>query len=185
MKTCIFCGQEAIYQLKNKSWCCSLSKNSCPEMRRRNGNGNRNKKRTEDFRKKMSNLMSGSKNHMYGTKGFWIGKKRSNEDINKFRLSHQLNIDQIRKKYLFFSQIEEMRYNPDKPEYKEIQVHCKNHNCQNSKEQEGWFTPTRNQLFERIRQIEHNDGNDGSYFYCSEKCKQTCDLYGKIGRAHV
>jgi hypothetical protein len=70
-----------------------------------------------------------------------------------------------------------MRYNPNKPGEKEIQVHCKNHLCKNSKEKGGWFTPSRIQLVERIRQIEHVDGNDGSYFYCCEKCKQLCPLY--------
>lgn len=83
------------------------------------------------------------------------------------------------KTYPTFSKIEEMRYNPITLDEKEIQVHCKNHNCPNSKEQGGWFTPTYQQLYERIRQIEHELGTDGSYLYCSDECKQICPLFGK------
>jgi hypothetical protein len=91
---------------------------------------------------------------------------------NKFKLS----IENINKKYPFFSKIEEMRYNPDKPEEKEIQIHCKNHKCKNSKEKGGWFTPTR-QRFKDRKDFLENEGLDRSGFYCSEKCKNTCPLY--------
>jgi very-short-patch-repair endonuclease len=30
------CNQEAQFQLKNKKWCCSISNNKCPEIRRKN-----------------------------------------------------------------------------------------------------------------------------------------------------
>ncbi len=111
-------------------------------------------------------------------------KYRNNLKISQNRLdvkfkksiSKKLPLEDINKKYLFFSKIEEMRYNPDKPEEKEIQVHCKNHNCPNSKEQGGWFTPTYSQFYERIRQIEKN-GNDHCCFYCSKECKLQCPLY--------
>ena len=94
---------------------------------------------------------------------------------NKYRISN------IKIKYLLFSKIEEMRYNPNIPiEEKEIQVHCKNHNCPNSKERGGWFTPYSRQITERIRHIE-NKGIDNSYFYCSEECKQACPLYRSNG----
>jgi len=90
-------------------------------------------------------------------------------------LTHKLTIEKINCRYPLFSRIEEMRYNPDKPG--EIQVHCKNHNCLNSKEKGGWFTPKYNQLYERIRAIEYFD-NDINNFYCSIACKNTCPLYG-------
>lgn len=48
-----------------------------------------------------------------------------------------------------------------------IEVKCKK--C------EKWFTPTGNQLQERIRALSH--GSDGQYMYCSEECKGTCPLY--------
>ncbi len=94
--------------------------------------------------------------------------------------TNRLSIEKIKNRYPLFSQIEEMRYNPDKPGEKEIQVRCKNHNCPNSKEQGGWFVPTYIQLYERIRQIEKN-GGDLCYFYCSAKCKNECPLYNSRG----
>jgi 5-methylcytosine-specific restriction endonuclease McrA len=116
-----------------------------------------------------------------------IGRKHSAKTKNKLRLAKigKLNprygkyrtIEYIKKKYPFFSRIEEMRYNPDKPGEKEIQVHCKNHLCENSKEKGGWFTPTYIQLYERIRNLEKEYGNDGAYFYCSQECKNVCPLF--------
>lgn len=83
-------------------------------------------------------------------------------------------IEYLNEKYPTFSIIEEMRY---KPNTNIIQVRCKNHNCKKSKEKGGWFTPTSRQLEKRIERIE-NQGIDGSYFYCSNKCKEECPLFG-------
>ena len=114
-----------------------------------------------------------------------IGKKQSIETIKKRTLKqygrkawNKLNIKNIKEKYPFFSQIEEMRYNPDKTREKEIQVRCKNHNCKNSKEKGGWFTPSHERLKDRIYAIENEKGNDGNYLYCSDECKNQCPLFG-------
>ena len=111
-------------------------------------------------------------------------KKMSNSTkgqivTNQTKIKLKLTINRIKERYPIFAKVEEIRYNPDKPGEKEIQAHCKNHKCSNSKEQGGWFTPSYIQLYERIRQIEKSDGNGGSYLYCSQKCKQECPLYGK------
>jgi hypothetical protein len=90
---------------------------------------------------------------------------------------NRYTINFLKNKYDVFSKIEEMRYNPNKPGEKEIQVHCKNHNCPNSKEKGGWFTPNNREIAERLRSVEFC-GIDNSYFYCSDECKQTCILYG-------
>jgi len=128
-----------------------------------------------------------------GTPGYYKGKKLSDEHKRKISISNKgkvfsdkhrfkiriKSLDSIsdkKRKSPLFSKIEEMRYNPDKPGEKEIQVHCKNHKCPNSKEQGGWFTPTKTQLYERNRGIEILQ-NDGCYFYCSDKCKNDCPLY--------
>jgi len=60
-------------------------------------------------------------------------------------------------------------------------VHCKNHDCENSKEKGGWFVPTGVQLYERVRSLESEMGSDGSFFYCSKKCKELCPLYNQKG----
>jgi len=101
----------------------------------------------------------------------------SNETKKKMSIQSKLTIEKIQIIYPLFTKIEEMRYNPDKPDKQEIQVHCKNHNCPNSKEQGGWFTPTFSQIQMRKNQLEKSDGNDGSYFYCTNKCKNECILY--------
>ena len=89
----------------------------------------------------------------------------------------KFSIKKINKKYTFFSKIEEMRYNPNNYSEKEIQVHCKNHNCKNSKEKGGWFTPTYTQLHERIRALENPRGFAENNFYCCQECKDICPLY--------
>ena len=103
----------------------------------------------------------------------------NNRDSKLYLL--KVTIEKINKKYPFFSKIEEMRYTPDKPEEKEIQVRCKNHNCENSKEKNGWFTPSRSQINYRIKSIENPIGFGEDNFYCSQHCKDTCLLYGMRG----
>jgi len=55
--------------------------------------------------------------------------------------------------------------------------HCKNHLCENSKEQGGWFKLTYLQIRNRITNLNIGTGC-GDYFYCSEECKTICPLYG-------
>jgi len=129
------------------------------------------KKLTTKHKKKIGLKVKGEKHYLYNKSLSIITKKK----ISK---SNRYNISTIKKKYPTFSKIEEMRYNPDKPDEKEIQVHCKNHLCENSKEQDGWFTPiNREYIFRRILAIEKTDGNDGAYFYCSTKCRIKCPLF--------
>jgi len=101
---------------------------------------------------------------------------KNESDIKK---KHRINskkrtIEKIKNKYPTFSKEEEMRYNPDKPiEEREIQVHCKNCSCENSKEQGGWFTPSARQIEQRLYGLNMNL----SYFYCSDECKIECILF--------
>ncbi|HUU87207.1 MAG TPA: NUMOD3 domain-containing DNA-binding protein [Candidatus Glassbacteria bacterium] len=105
-------------------------------------------------------------------KGVGMTSSQKKKISNKLKM----RIRDIKIRYPFFSRIEEMRYNPDKPGEKEIQVHCKNHNCSNSKEKGGWFTPTRTQFQDRRNWLE-NEGKDICSFYCSNECKNNCPLY--------
>jgi hypothetical protein len=175
------CGQEAKYQLKHGKWCCSERFNSCPEVRRKNSETNRIKQ-------------AGKNNGMYGKKQS-IESRRKNSESNKkvwadpnstfnkksYRKnlrsalkqvgkSRRRTIEMIKKRYPLFYKIEKLRYNPNKPGEKEIQVRCKNHDCKK------WFTPTNIQLYERIRNIEHH-GLDNSFYYCSDECKNICPLF--------
>ena len=99
-----------------------------------------------------------------------MSRSGAKEKLSKIKT---FTIDQIQEKYTTFAKEEEMRYGPDG----KIQVHCKYSKCKNSKEKGGWFTPSKDQFFSRIYDLEKKDGNDGRYFYCPEGCKQKCCLY--------
>jgi len=161
MQLCDYgCGKEGKYYLSTvDKWCCSPSQNSC-----------------QIIRNNRSQRMMGKNNPMFGKK-----RKFSKVEIRKQSEGRKLTIDKLKKKYPFFSEVEEMQYNPEKLQEKEIQVHCKNHLCENSKEKGGWFSPSRSQIIERRRALEHPKGNDGRYFYCSEECKSECPLYNLKG----
>lgn len=193
------CGKEAKYTFKNGKKCCSKSFRSCVGFKNHYGMGKNHprygKKHTTYSKNKMSKSHTGKKLtdlQLYTARNNWKnrkhseesknkisksnkGKKRTKESIERIRKSQLKSITYWKTKYPFFAKIEELR---EHLITKEIQVRCKNHNCPNSKEKGGWFTPTYIQLYERIRQIEKN-GNDCSYLYCSYECKQKCPLYNK------
>jgi len=121
-------------------------------------------------------LNKGERNPMYGKK-----RTMSKRTRKRMSVSSMLKIQTLEERYPLFAKIEEMRYNPDVKG--EIQFHCKNHKCPNSKEQGGWFTPTYGQKIERIRQLENPEGNYGGYFYCCDECKQQCPLFNN--REHL
>lgn len=166
------CGKNAIYSPRKgmKKWCCEKHYNKCPQQI---------KIKTE--RALNSGKLYGRVPWNKNTKGLQVawnkGTEWNNKSIEKMKKSSKLTIKQINKRYPFFSKMENMRYDPDKLDEKEIQVHCKNTKCKYSKEKGGWFTPTYIQLYERIRQLEKDYGNDGSYLYCSDECKIECPLY--------
>jgi len=141
-----------------------------------------------ESKQKMSIQKLGNNNPNFGKKlsnktKQKIAEKLINRKLSKIHiLKLKRTINKIKTKYPIFSKIEKMRYNPDKPDEKEIQVHCKNHNCPNSKEQVGWFTPTGRQIELRIVEVEK--GNGGSYFYCCDECKRECPLFG-LNPTHI
>jgi hypothetical protein len=182
MKICDYgCGKEAkhFFPTVNK-WCCESNWKRCPEKR---PVGNKNSRfgttMTESTKKKISKKNKGKtawnkgKTNIYSKETIEKFKKRSG--INHWRYGKFYTIKDYKKYHPLLSKIEEMRYNPDKLDEKEIQVHCKNHNCSNSKEKGGWFTPSKSQIENRYAFIEK--GYDGSYFYCCDDCKQDCPLF--------
>ena len=126
------------------------------------------KKHSDETKEKLRNISLKRKTNPM------LGKKHSDKTKRLIGKKSKLNLNKIRKKYPLFYKIEEIRENPNTGK---IQVHCKNHNCSNSKEKGEWFTPGKYQLSDRIRALESQNGSDGCYFYCSDKCKQTCPLY--------
>lgn len=196
------CGRKANYQLKNGKWCCSSNWQSCPKSRQKNSEVIKNAWRKPETRKKYIEIMNQEytkkkhkkamnqikvkENISKAVSKMWKDPEKRKERIEsmnrrvvktKHSDSRSYSIERIKKLYPTFSAEEEMRYNPDKPGEKEIQVHCKYNKCKNSKENNGWFTPTRDQLERRRYALDNNDGNDGAYLYCSEECKKNCCLY--------
>lgn len=147
-------------------------KNVTTETRKKIGDSSRGRKHTQKTKDIISKKNKGMIPWNKGKQGYLTKPQLKNMSI-----SNLLTIEKIKEKYPLFAKVEEMRYNPDKPSEKEIQVHCKNHLCKNSKEQGGWFTPERVRLQSRIYSLEKKDGNEGRYLYCSDECINVCPLY--------
>jgi len=191
------CNQKAKYQFKNGKRCCSDNVSKCPAIKKIIGEAHKGmiisqktrlavsksrlgKKDSLETRKRKSEARKGCKNPIYGKRRSNKTRKKISEAVMGRPAHNKFTIELLQETYPFFSKIEEMRYNPDKPGEKEIQVHCKNHNCVNSIEKGGWFTPTAEQIYARKNSLE-NEGKDHTYFYCSNECKQSCPLYWSHG----
>jgi len=190
------CSQEAKYPPRKgmKGWCCSESHSGCPGVRQKISETmkgkitwNKGKKtgpRSEETKIKISNSHKGkffSKEHKKkiskSHKGVPLSKEHKRKIGKGNKGKTKFSLKNYKEKHPFLFIVEELR----ETKTREIQVHCINHECKNSKEKGGWFMPTANQLYERIKCLEHPEGNDGSYFYCSQHCKDTCPLYNLHG----
>ena len=200
------CGKEAKYQLKNGRWCCSKYPSQCSTIREKNRNGLikrwKNPKLIEEQRRKATGRKQSGEtkkkksrsikeawkdpNSKYFTQEYhnirsYLAKKQmtgSNHPNYGNPSYNRTTLKKLKKKYPFALTIEEIR---EHATTKQIQVHCKNRNCQNSKEKGGWFTPEYEQLRSRLNALEREEGNDGLYLYCSEKCKKECVMYNVKG----
>ena len=207
IKLCNYgCGREAKFQFKNGKWCCSKSHNSCPinqkkisesmkgktcseETKKKISDPQKGKKRgpcSEETKRKMSNSHKGKKRGPRSEKtkrkisetkkGKKTGPcseeiKRKISEGNKGK--NKYTLQDYKEKHPFLFVVEELR----ETKSGEIKAHCKNHECENSKEKGGWFNPTKIQLHERIRALEKPYGMIENNLYCSQKCKDECPLY--------
>ena len=171
------CGLIAKYQFNNGKLCCHKHINKCPENIKKLS---KHQKGLPIETTKLCDFGCGQIARYEFNNGKLCCSKHSSQCPFKIK-NQKLTISQIKENNSTFAKVEEMRYNPDKPNEKEIQVRCKNHDCPNSKEHDGWFTPTTNQFHERIYCLERPWGNDGGFFYCSEKCKGDCKLFNVHG----
>ena len=190
------CGQEAKYFFPTVGiHCCSDHWSRCPikkekfsishkgikrsvESVRKQANSIRGRKISDEHKKKISEANKGKRRDVElieymralnkGRVPWNKGKKGvySQETLIKMSESKRLDLSSIKQKYPFFCKVEEIR------EIKGgVQVRCTNSECRK------WFYPTWVQLYERIRNLERDHGNGGSYFYCSKECSSTCPLY--------
>jgi len=180
------CGNKANYKFKNGRICCENNISKCPRIKKKKFEKLIGHFVSLETKKKISKARKGQTSPRKGIK-LSLETRNKISETRKIRgigkgtdnpnYGNKLTISRIKKRYPFFSKIEEMRYNPENTKEKEIQVHCKNHNCTNSKEKDGWFTPSYVIFYERVRALEKQDGSDGAYFYCSDQCKDICPLY--------
>ena len=185
------CDRDAEYKFGNGKACCSSHYLKCPNMRK-NRVGVKNpffgKKHTTETLEKISK--SGSDNPMFGRKhspktiykikegligknigkdNHFYGKKHTDESKRKMSDKLRYSIEDYKKRYPIFFAEEKMRNN----ESDEIEFRCKQ--CFK------WFTPTRPQIYERIRALETKDGHGGNYLYCSDSCKDKCPVFNFRG----
>ena len=199
------CGQEANHQFKNGKWCCSKNHFQCEAVKnnfkntciKKYGVDNPNKVSKIKEKTKQTCIKKYGVDHpnktkenkekikktcieRYGVDNVSKVEKFKNNfkntcikkyGVDNYKKSIQIKIDWI-KNHNFFCTVEDIKIKNN-----EFKVRCKNHNCPNSKEQGGWFTPSYTQLYERVRALENEFGSGGSYFYCSDKCKNECPLF--------
>ena len=192
------CGQEAKYKFNNGKWCCEVRYHKCPSKRkiqsiaqqkrddlkeqgRRLGKSNRGRKHGFTIRKKLSNIQkerakSPEERKRRSDQQKEYHENLSKEDKTRYSLIRSNTVERIAKNHPLLIKIEELREDPISGR---IQGRCKNHNCINSKEKDGWFTLVGRQLEHRMQAIENQHNNEGNYFYCSDECKNSCSLYGK------
>jgi len=171
-------GRKHSDETKRKIGETSKGRKHSDETRRKMSKSQKGRKHSDETKRKISKGRLGKTHTTYSKQKMSESSKRanlSNKTLKKLSISLRLSIEKIKKKYPIFAKVEKMRYKPGKENERIIQVHCKNHKCKNSKENGGWFIASSSQFYERVRQIEI--GNGGSYFYCSEDCKEDCPLY--------
>ncbi len=159
-----YCSIETINKWKKSSTerkHSEFSKNKISEA-------NKGKIRSEKTKKQISNKLKKiwkDEFSIFNTKDF----KEKKSKASRYTLKDYQN------KYPYFCKIEDLKEDKNG----NIYAHCKYNECINSKENGGWFIPTSYQLSYRKWAIEHPDGNEAAYLYCSEYCKQNCTLSGK------
>ena len=172
-KLCDFCNErEAVYKFKNGKLCCEKIIIDCPSTRK---NINQKPNKIDNLEGLLCDYGCGKiAKYKYN-----IGKYCCSESFNscpEMRKCDPVNsLEDWQNKYPIFSKVEEMRYNPEN--LIDIQVHCKNSDCLNSIEKGGWFTPSIQQISDRVRAIEKPYGFGECNFYCSENCKNNCPLF--------
>jgi len=167
VQNCKYCGQEALYQLKNGAWCCKSSSKLCPEIIRKSSESRKGAKRTSEMKERISLAHIGQRSSKRG-KNYtqFYGNERAQIIKEKMRKRKLLALDNIKEKHPFFCKVEDLKEVDGS-----IYVRCTLSSCRK------WFKPTYTQFYERIRQLEKEYGNGGCYFYCSLECKQKCSLY--------
>jgi hypothetical protein len=160
------CGLKAEYQLINRKLCCNENYKLCTGIHKKMSKtkkGISNGPCSEETKRKISKAHKGR-----------INGPLSEDHKNKIRNSLRYSIKDWIEKYPLLDKVEELRYHP---ETGEIQGHCKNSNCKNSKEKGGWYTLLSHQLYNRCQALSRPYAFEENNFYCCDKCKDECVLH--------
>ena len=166
------CGEIANFRFKNGKYCCSHNASNCK--------GTRSKTRISH--KPIELIANIDKICEFGcgklAKFELSFNKRlccsNNQDLCENRsIVRNITLNKLRFKSPFIFKVEELRENPENEN--QIQGHCKNAMCKNSKERGGWFTLEDGQIMHRIYGAERGDLG---YLYCSKDCRDNCPLHG-------
>lgn len=199
------CGQESKYILKNGKNCCSKNVASCPAIRKKISEKNKGKPKDDKWRKNLSESKKDSVPWNKGKNDYLtddikksMGKKNVGRDPwnkGKTKIYSQKTLDSIRSRaksrtgkkasnwkggyytkniplyenYITkLSYAEKCRRHPDDQNILQVQcTYCGQ-----------WFTPTIQQVYERVRTLDGNQMGE-QRLYCSNKCKKECPIYGQ------
>ena len=179
------CGQEATHQFKNGNWCCNKFLAKCPEIRKKNGIGNKGK-----FPKGQ---------HPNSGKEAWNkGLPRTDEEKLKIsiRTTEEMAKPEVRQKIK--DNLPNLKkenhwhwgggyYNNNIPLYDTYAPQISYaESCRRNSIDENilevkctycgkWFIPSIIQIYERIRSL--NNIGDSCRLYCSNNCKQECPIF--------
>ena len=158
------CGKVATHQFKSGKWCCGEHYMKCPINKVVISKNMKDRKYNIEWRNNISKSLTGrklSKEHSEKLKSCRIGP----------RPEMTLSLNQVKERNPWFLDIEDLKQDS---ETGKLMGRCKYSECENSKEKDGWFILKPNQFSNRLGAILNKDG---SYFYCSNKCKERCDLF--------
>ena len=183
------CGQEAKHQFKNGKWCCSSNLSKCPNIKKKNSQGNKGK-----FPKG---------NHPNSGKPAWNkGIPRTEEEKEKIRLTTIKTMsnpeirDKIKQKLKNVNLKDENHHNwkggYDKrgiPTFDKFSKHLQGVEIIRRNKEDfnilevkcaycgKWFIPSLSSVYERVRALKNIGGE--SRLYCSKKCKKECPSFYK------
>jgi len=189
------CGRKAIYQFKNGKYCCELTQNKCPIIRKKNSENSKGKpsrmlgkKLSEETKNKISKKLKGrivSNETKKKISEFQSGKIVSEETRKKLSLSRAGKYkgkENPNWKGGYFTKgiptydnfsdklVEECRRN--KKDKNILEVRCSFNGCRK------WFVPKLWDVYHRIESINDIKGMGEGRLYCSEKCKKKCSIFG-------
>jgi len=150
------CGRKAQYIFKNGKRCCSQSHNSCIALRKKNSKSNKGRVVPEKTKRQISKTLK-NKKQVKEKNPNWKGGYDSK------------NIPLYDTYALKLSFVEEVRRSPKDPNILEVR-------CTNCK---SWYIPTAVAVYNRVAVLKGQQGGENR-FYCSNKCKKICSIYGKV-----